>query len=76
MLHATRFSLAPGTQVLTPERSFDGHASNVQFTRGEKQEERVAVSLPKGSEVVMDIWGLHMNRTLLNMLARRTQLLM
>lgn len=65
VLHATRFSPAAGAQVLVPEESFDGDPDNVQFKRDEEREERVAVNLPKGSLVVVDIWGLHMNRALL-----------
>lgn len=58
---------------MTPELSFDGNMSNVKFTRSEEQDERIAVSLPKGSQVLMDIWGVHMNRTLSLLSARQAK---
>lgn len=62
VLHATHFRPAPATRVSIPPESFDGHESNVRFVRDRSREEKVPVSLPKGSLVIMDIWGLHMNR--------------
>ena len=59
-LTATTFT--PASPVAKPETTYDGSINHVAFKRDEKTECKVSVPVPKGSIVMMDIWGLHMNR--------------
>ncbi|EJD03464.1 cytochrome P450 [Fomitiporia mediterranea MF3/22] len=61
ILTARRFRPASGSAICVPDLSFDGSDTNVQFKRDVSSEEPFNVFVPKGSIVVMDIWGLHMN---------------
>ena len=60
----TARTFTPASPIDIPSATFDGSINHVSFKRDEKSEQKTTVPVPKGSLVVMDIWGLHLNRGL------------
>ncbi|THH05032.1 hypothetical protein EW145_g5094 [Phellinidium pouzarii] len=59
ILYGTRF--VPGSVIREPESSFDGAHTNVQFMRDETSEKKFPVTVPKGSNIMLDFWAVQMN---------------
>lgn len=59
-------TFTPASNIIKPETTFDGSINHVGFKRDEKSERKVVIPVPKGSLVMMDIWGLHLNREYVN----------
>ncbi|KAI5121947.1 hypothetical protein M0805_002018 [Coniferiporia weirii] len=58
-LTGTRFAISP--VLSTPESSYDGSLTNIEFSRNESEDRKFSVHIPKGSIITMDIWATHMN---------------
>lgn len=67
ILHGTRFSIGSGQPPKVATTSFDGSDTNLEYTDNEEfTQEKYAVTIPKDSIIMMDVWGLHMNREFVN----------